>query len=542
MPKPVKLETVNIPAVEILAEGTWNGNPYTRDDFDAMVVAFDDLRGKLDPPVKLGHDGDQAIAQSDGYPAVGWVERLYRKGGKLIADFRDVPKRVADLVSAGAYQHVSSEIYFDKKIAGKMYHAILKGVALLGGDMPAVKDISSIGDIEGLYSALLDPADANFAVYLYSPDQERDEQGKWTSGGGGGGEEKGGAPRVPGEIDTSQFSKSETTQLRSDFVGNELDEEAEDPGKWSAWDSWAKDGGLDNPNQGEAAAKALEKDNDKPATSYLGRIFDGNWEKGQHPYFTDTADVRAWVDESKDYSAKNSLATNHFRTWMKERGLEDARNEELTLAAGLRSYMTKMEGHIARRPGARALRLFLSEALARLDTMQSRRKKEGTEVDLKRLIETLGMPADSTEEQVTAKIAELGTAAKEPPPDEVKELREKVVVLEKDKATHLAEQEVDAAVQEGKFTPTQRPALVTLALSDHDAFVALVASSPKLHILSEPIGSDGSPPDGAQLTDLEVEIAKKVGVTPAVLELGKQPIQTLIDKQKDEQAVAARAG
>lgn len=143
-----ELRTVSIHGVEIFAAGTWNGHEYTNADLDAMVSAFSELRGKLDPPVKLGHDDGQKLLQQDGYPAAGWVSALRRTGDKLVADLRDVPAKLAELIKAGAYRKVSAEIYWNYKEAGKTYRRVLKAIALLGGDIPAV---SSIGDIRALY-------------------------------------------------------------------------------------------------------------------------------------------------------------------------------------------------------------------------------------------------------------------------------------------------------------------------------------------------------------------------------------------------------
>lgn len=165
MPKSAtsELATVDLKGIEIFAAGTWNGHKYSDTDLDAMVSAFAELAGKIDPPVKLGHDDGQRLLQADGYPAAGWVSRLVRKGDKLIADLRDVPAKVAELISAGAYKKISSEVYWNYKEGGKTYRRVLKAIALLGADLPAV---SSIGDIRALY-------DQQGAAVGYYDDQGR---------------------------------------------------------------------------------------------------------------------------------------------------------------------------------------------------------------------------------------------------------------------------------------------------------------------------------------------------------------------------------
>lgn len=146
-----ELATRDLKGVEILAPGNWGGDAYTTDHIDAMVAAFPALRGTIDPPGKLGHDRTQALAQVDGFPAIGWVDKLYREGDKLLADFVKVPARVGDIIAAGGYDKVSSEIYFDKEIDGTTYPRVLRAVSFLGADLPAVKSIRSISDVAKLY-------------------------------------------------------------------------------------------------------------------------------------------------------------------------------------------------------------------------------------------------------------------------------------------------------------------------------------------------------------------------------------------------------
>lgn len=163
-----ELATRDLKGVEILAPGTWGGDVYTTEHIDAMIAAFPTLRGTIDPPGKLGHDRSQALAQVDGFPAIGWVDNIYRSGDKLLADFVRVPAMVGDIIAAGGYDKVSSEIYFDKEIDGTTYPRILRAVSFLGADLPAVKSIRSISDVAKLYH------DDDDAVSLRTPDYEAD--------------------------------------------------------------------------------------------------------------------------------------------------------------------------------------------------------------------------------------------------------------------------------------------------------------------------------------------------------------------------------
>jgi hypothetical protein len=142
-------DTFEINDVPIFAAGIWNGDAYSESDLDEIVRAFTVTRGQMKPYLKLGHDEKQKIIQKDGLPAAGWISELYRKGKFLYANFSKVPKKIYELIRAGAYRRVSSEIYYNFEIGGMKFGKILKAVALLGGDTPAVHELD---DIIALYA------------------------------------------------------------------------------------------------------------------------------------------------------------------------------------------------------------------------------------------------------------------------------------------------------------------------------------------------------------------------------------------------------
>jgi hypothetical protein len=153
MPKEYKefnpSETFDVNDVEILSVGKWNGDEYTEQDLDDMVEAHSLLRNEIKPYLKLGHDGKQVLLQKDGLPAAGWVVNLKRSGRKLVADFKGIPKKIKELIDKKAYGRFSSEIYWDLKIDQKKYRRVLKAVALLGADTPAVLNLD---DFIALYT------------------------------------------------------------------------------------------------------------------------------------------------------------------------------------------------------------------------------------------------------------------------------------------------------------------------------------------------------------------------------------------------------
>jgi hypothetical protein len=140
--------------VDIFAVGEWNGYNFTPMDLQSVVDSFNAIGDKLQPYLKLGHNEEQLMA--DGYPSLGWVKNLRINGTKLQCDFVDVPKIIRELVDKRAYKRVSCEFYKDfiaqPEETGdgkKLYSWVLRAVALLGGDTPAV---TTLQDIINLYS------------------------------------------------------------------------------------------------------------------------------------------------------------------------------------------------------------------------------------------------------------------------------------------------------------------------------------------------------------------------------------------------------
>ena len=116
--------------VPVLRVGEWNGDKYSIDDLDGMVMAFKEV-GYL-PPVKLGHSEDTDA------PAYGWVTALRRKGDVLLADLSDLPLTVFDAIRERRYDTVSAEVFFELRRNGRKYRRALRAVSLLGSMTPAV--------------------------------------------------------------------------------------------------------------------------------------------------------------------------------------------------------------------------------------------------------------------------------------------------------------------------------------------------------------------------------------------------------------------
>jgi hypothetical protein len=138
-------ETTHCIDAEIFSTGEWNGERFTRRDLHEIARNFRLLRGQLHPPLKFGHDeGQTLLGQGDGDPALGWVQRLWVRGDRLLARFVDVPGLVLEAIRAGRYRRVSAELYFDVRRGGRRLGKALKAVALLGADLPAVTNLNDL--------------------------------------------------------------------------------------------------------------------------------------------------------------------------------------------------------------------------------------------------------------------------------------------------------------------------------------------------------------------------------------------------------------
>lgn len=136
---------MDLKGVEIFAVGRWNDRSFTEADLDAMAASFAELKLAGRVPLKFGHNDEQPL--TDGQPALGWVQRVYRDGKVLLADFTSMPRVVHDAIRDGRWKFVSVELLRDVVFQGGEFPWVLSGVALLGADIPAV---SGLKDLQAL--------------------------------------------------------------------------------------------------------------------------------------------------------------------------------------------------------------------------------------------------------------------------------------------------------------------------------------------------------------------------------------------------------
>lgn len=119
--------------IEIARAGTFTdsaGRPQTFTDSDLAAIANAYDPAKRDCPLVFGHP------KTDAAPAFGWAEKLKAEGGRLLAQFGQVPKAVKKIVADGHYRHVSMSLMPDR--------VTLRHVALLGAAQPAIDGLKAV--------------------------------------------------------------------------------------------------------------------------------------------------------------------------------------------------------------------------------------------------------------------------------------------------------------------------------------------------------------------------------------------------------------
>lgn len=407
--KETKLETVDIDNVEILAAGTWKGNKVVeiaKEAIPQFVDSFNELiaNDKLnyEPPVKLGHDENQKILQADGYPAAGWINSLKASGDKLVATFKAVPKKLAEIIKAGGYKKVSAEFYQNYEIGGKVYPWVLKAVSLLGADVPAVK---TIADIQALYSE----QDAPYIVF-YEAGASLDKQ------------------------------VNNVREAYYNLVRNPV---------------------------------TVERD------SYVSEIFDDY-------IILEKAGKFYKVPYSQDYSGIAFDLNNAVE--VKKEVNYVAVQPEQTPEASPDNTNKNTEQEVNLEDKAIRELLNLDEKADVLAAVTELKKKsEAQAVSL-------------TEHQTLT--------------EENKKLTLKLAERERD-------ERVTMAINAGKITPAQKSWAETYAMSDPKGFDAFVAGAPKVIDLSEK-GKEGGEPENVHLTETEIKIGQKLGLTVEDLKNAKK--------------------
>lgn len=122
--------------IEIFRTGTHKDSSgksfdYSIESLDAIAQKYNSVIAEdssLEAPLVKGHP-------KSGSPAFGWVDRLARRGLKLMANIKKLSPEIVENIKDGLFKKVSIALYPDM---------MLRHVGLLGGMPPLVKGLRSI--------------------------------------------------------------------------------------------------------------------------------------------------------------------------------------------------------------------------------------------------------------------------------------------------------------------------------------------------------------------------------------------------------------
>lgn len=437
--------------VEVFDVGEWNGKKWTDEDLDEMVENFNELKATYDFPGKISHDESQGLVKAEGLPAIAYMEDLYRKGTKLVADFGRVPDVAYELLKNGAYRKVSAEIYEKVQLNGKWYKNVLSAVAWLGGQIPAV---GSLSDALALYQragarALTFEGDARRTIVTFDTVlEELDDE----------------AAKLEADLaDLAERAKNATKGTRGapafrTFLGETL---AKLRGLRKSKNAIGED------TSAEVRRTAIEK--------ALRDQFGG------YPYVVETFEDYAIVDRDGRY-------------WQIPYAINDA--GEVVLSAGdevERTWRPKNAGPSGEEEADMATTKAVLAALGLPDTA----------TDEQIVAAVNGLKAAKADHSATdVRVTQLET--------DLKTLREENGTLKSEFATRDANDAVKAAIEGHKILPAQEEWAKTYALKDLAGFKAFVEKAPEVFEAGER-GSAGAAPDPkSEISQFQAKVAEKV--------------------------------
>ena len=123
--------------IEIFAAGQYPQGTYTEDTLKAIAGSYDPSYHEA--PSYVDHP-DAAGNRSAKGAACGWIDKVYVRGQKLLADIKQVPDAFIELLKGGRLKKRSVEIYPDLNGKGPY----LRALAWLGADVPQVKGLADV--------------------------------------------------------------------------------------------------------------------------------------------------------------------------------------------------------------------------------------------------------------------------------------------------------------------------------------------------------------------------------------------------------------
>ena len=141
--------TFDIEGIEVLDVGRFLASKggevvVTQADINRIAADTQANLSYLKPPGKLGHT-ENPFPEGKGAPAVGWARNIYARGSKLLVDMTKVPATFVEALRLGRWRTRSAELMAWKHpVTGKIYTRVLKAIAWLGAEMPAVQTLADV--------------------------------------------------------------------------------------------------------------------------------------------------------------------------------------------------------------------------------------------------------------------------------------------------------------------------------------------------------------------------------------------------------------
>jgi hypothetical protein len=148
---PAPSDSGEISEMEIFRTGTHNGEPFDEKDLQEIASNYEALKNEVRPKLKITHREKQeslAGLASYGDVVAVYVKKLPDGSSRLFASLKNVPKQVMNWIADRRFPERSIEIYPKLKLGtkseDKIYRNVLKAIALLGAEMPAVTGMAPI--------------------------------------------------------------------------------------------------------------------------------------------------------------------------------------------------------------------------------------------------------------------------------------------------------------------------------------------------------------------------------------------------------------
>jgi hypothetical protein len=169
-----ELKTKTIDEVEVLRTGMWKGLQWTKEHLKHVIKNFRDKIAKIG--VKVTEDGthEGKPLVMPGGASLGWADKLWLAGDRLMARFVQVPEKIANLIAGGPLSQKSIEgrEHFHSG-DGKDRGRALTGCLFFGANgIPAVHGLSDAVKLYQLVEAPSSQIDFSYTEQDYEPTDE----------------------------------------------------------------------------------------------------------------------------------------------------------------------------------------------------------------------------------------------------------------------------------------------------------------------------------------------------------------------------------